>query len=87
MYRKSLEVNKQAMAVDERYFASSPSDPIYKFAYYPHNIHFLMVSAMMGGDGPTAVRAAEKLDASMAPEVVAQFAIMPRRRCAWPADR
>ncbi|HJW52958.1 MAG TPA: hypothetical protein VJ501_13170 [Burkholderiaceae bacterium] len=76
MYRKSLEVNKQAMAVDERYFASSPSDPIYKFAYYPHNIHFLMVSAMMGGDGPTAVRAAEKLDASMAPEVVAQFAIM-----------
>ena len=75
-YRKSLEVNKQAMAADERYFASSPSDPIYKSAYYPHNIHFLMVSAQMGGDGQTAIRAAERLDASMAPEVVAQFAIM-----------
>ena len=48
MYRKSLDVNKQAMAVDERYFASSPSDPIYKAAYYPHNIHFLMVSAHDG---------------------------------------
>ncbi len=60
MYRKSLDVNKRAMAVDERYFASSPSDPIYKAAYYPHNIHFLMVSAQMGGDGPTAIRAAEQ---------------------------
>jgi tetratricopeptide (TPR) repeat protein len=75
-YRKSLEVNKQAMAADERYFAKSPSDPIYKSAYYPHNIHFLMVSAQMGGDGPTAIRAAERLDASMAAEVVAQFPIM-----------
>jgi tetratricopeptide (TPR) repeat protein len=83
MYRKSLDVNKQAMAVDERYFASSPSDPIYKAAYYPHNIHFLMVSAQMGGDGPTAIRAAEKLDASMAPEVVAQFAIMQPVKAAF----
>jgi len=76
MYRKSLETNKQAMAVDEAYFKSSPSDPLYKAAYYPHNIHFLMVSAQMGGDGAAAISAAQKLDASMAPEVVAQFAIM-----------
>ena len=76
MYRESLETNKRAMAVDERYFASSPSDPLYKAAYYPHNIHFLMVSAQMGGDGQAAIAAAQKLDASMAPEVVAQFAIM-----------
>ncbi|HQR20221.1 MAG TPA: tetratricopeptide repeat protein [Burkholderiaceae bacterium] len=76
MYRKSLETNKQAMAVDEAYFKSSPSDPLYKAAYYPHNIHFLMVSAQMGGDGAAAIMAAEKLDASMTPEVVAQFAIM-----------
>jgi tetratricopeptide (TPR) repeat protein len=76
MYRESLETNKRAMAVDERYFASSLSDPLYKAAYYPHNIHFLMVSAQMGGDGQAAIAAAQKLDASMAPEVVAQFAIM-----------
>ena len=32
-------------------------------AYYPHNIHFVMVSAQMGGDGKTAIDAAGKLDA------------------------
>ena len=54
MYRDSLDINKRAIAVDERYFQTSPSDPLYKSAYYPHNIHFVMVSAQMGGDGATA---------------------------------
>ena len=76
MYRESLEANKRAIAVDERYFATSPSDPLYKSAYYPHNIHFLMVSAQMGGDGKTAVDAATKLDAAVPVEVVKQFAIL-----------
>jgi predicted Zn-dependent protease len=76
MYRESLEINKRAMAADERYFKTSPSDPLYKAGYYPHNIHFMMVSAQMGGDGPTAITAAGKLDASMQPEVVAKFPIM-----------
>ena len=76
MYRASLDTNKRAMAVDERYFRTSPSDPLYRAAYYPHNIHFLMVSAQMGGDGKAAIDAARKLDASMPAEVVAQFAIM-----------
>jgi tetratricopeptide (TPR) repeat protein len=74
MYRESLETNRRAMSVDERYFATSPSDPLYRSAYYPHNIHFLMVSAQMGGDGKSAIAAAEKLDASLSPEVVALFA-------------
>jgi tetratricopeptide (TPR) repeat protein len=74
MYRESLETNKRAMSVDERYFATSPSDPLYRSAYYPHNIHFLMVSAQMGGDGRSAIAAAEKLDASLSPEVVGLFA-------------
>ena len=65
-----------AMAVDERYFRTSPSDPLYKSAYYPHNIHFLMVSAQMGGDGKTAIDAATKLDASIPVELVRQFAIL-----------
>ena len=76
MYRESLQTNKKAIAVDERYFKTSPSDPLYKSAYYPHNIHFVMVSAQMGGDGPTAIAAAAKLDASIPPEVAKQFAIL-----------
>jgi tetratricopeptide (TPR) repeat protein len=76
MYRESLDVNRKAIGVDERYFRTSPSDPVYKGAYYPHNIHFLMVSAQMGGEGGTALAAAAKLDASMPVELVRQFAIM-----------
>lgn len=76
MYRESLEANRKAIAVDERYFQRSPSDPMYKSAYYPHNIHFVLVSAQMGGDGRTAIEAAAKLDASIAEEAVKQFAVL-----------
>ncbi|MFN3305070.1 MAG: hypothetical protein ACK44A_15345, partial [Roseateles sp.] len=76
LYRESLEANRRAMAVDEAYFSKSPSDPLYRSAYYPHNIHFLMVSAQMGGDGRTALEAAAKLDASMPVDVVKAFPIM-----------
>ena len=76
MYRDSLDINLRAIGVDERYFRTSPSDPLYATAYYPHNIHFLMVSAQMGGDGKTAVSAAQKLDAATPVEIVQQFAIL-----------
>jgi len=76
LYRDSLAVNKAAIAVDERYFKTSPSDPLYRSAYYPHNIHFVMVSAQMGGDARTALQAASKLDAAIAPEVAKQFSIL-----------
>lgn len=76
LYKDALEVNKRAMAADEEYFRTSPSDPMYKSAYYPHNIHFVLVSAQMGGDGPTAIDAAGKLDASLSDAVVEQFAAL-----------
>jgi tetratricopeptide (TPR) repeat protein len=76
LFKESLETNKRAMAVDEAYFAGSPSDPLYKAAYYPHNIHFVLVSAQMGGDGETAIQAADKLDAALADDVVARFPLL-----------
>lgn len=76
MYRESLATNLKAIAVDENYFKTSPSDPLYRSAYYPHNIHFVMVSAQRGGDGKTAIAAAAKLDAAVPSEVVEQFAIL-----------
>lgn len=76
LFKESLEINKRAMAVDEAYFATSPSDPLYKAAYYPHNIHFVLVSAQMGGDGKTAIDAAGRLDASLADDVVAEFPLL-----------
>lgn len=72
-YRRSLESNRRAVAIDERYFQGAASDPLYKFAYYPHNIHFVMVSAQMGGDGAAAIEAAGKLDAALPGELVQQF--------------
>ena len=76
LYKESLDANLQAVAVDERYFGRSGSDPVYKGAYYPHNIHFVMVSALMGGDGKTALEAANKLDKSLPPELVAKFPLI-----------
>lgn len=70
LYRDSLRANQQAILVDEAYFKNSPSDPMYRSAYYPHNIHFLMVSAQLGGDGDTALKAAAKLDAAVSEAVV-----------------
>ena len=75
-YRRSLDTNKLAVKVDEQYFRVSPSDPMYRSAYYPHNIHFVMVSAQMGGDGKAAIDAANKLDAAVPAELASQFQIM-----------
>lgn len=60
-YKDALEANRRAVAVDERYLAQVPAAGIYPLAYYPHNIHSLMSSAQMAGDGASAVAAAEKL--------------------------
>ncbi|MGJ7509286.1 hypothetical protein [Variovorax sp. GT1P44] len=76
MYRDSMTLNRKAEQIDENYFRTSPSDPIYKTAYYPHNIHFVMVSALMGGDGKTAVASAKKLDASVPMDLVKAFPIL-----------
>jgi tetratricopeptide (TPR) repeat protein len=62
LYKESLDANVAAIAVDEKYLKDNASDPMYRFAYYPHNVHFVMVSALMGGNGAVALDAAGKLD-------------------------
>jgi tetratricopeptide (TPR) repeat protein len=74
LYKDALQSNRDAIAVDEKYFSRSDSDPLYKGAYYPHNIHFLMVSALMGGEGKTALQAAAKLDNVLGHALVKEFA-------------
>ncbi len=60
-YKTALEANKAAVAIDEAYIAAAAPTGIYPAAYYPHNVHSLMASAQMAGDGDTAIAAAEKL--------------------------
>jgi tetratricopeptide (TPR) repeat protein len=67
-YLDSLAANRRAVAADEAYLESIGTAGIYPGAYYPHNIHFLMASAQMAGDGPTAVTSAEKLQATVTAE-------------------
>jgi tetratricopeptide (TPR) repeat protein len=64
-YKDSLAANIAAVKADEAYFAQVEAEGIYPYGYYPHNVHFVLVSAQMGGDGPTAIGAAEKLDRVM----------------------
>lgn len=76
LYKKALQSNLRAIEADENYFNRSDSDPVYKGAYYPHNIHFVMVSALMGGDGTTALAAAAKLDKSLPAPLVKEFGML-----------
>ena len=61
MYKEAVEANRQAVRADEVYIARSKPIGIYPQAYYPHNVHSLMVSAQMAGDGATVIESADKL--------------------------
>jgi len=61
-YLDALKDNRIAVKVDEKYLADTNAPMgVYRLGYYPHNVHFVMASAQMAGDGPTVIAAAEKL--------------------------
>lgn len=62
LYKEAIEANRQAVLADETYIARSAPVGIYPQAYYPHNVHSLMVSAQMAGDGATVIESAAKLE-------------------------
>jgi tetratricopeptide (TPR) repeat protein len=68
-YLDSLKANLAAAKADEALLAESPESGIYRYGYYPHNVHFVLVSAAMAGDGANAVAAAEKLGRVMSDEI------------------
>ena len=74
-YRDSLAANLRAVKVDESYIAAFQPSGVYPLGYYPHNVHFVMVSAQMGGDGKTVLASAEKLG-GLIPSEAAREALM-----------
>ncbi|MDX1581805.1 MAG: hypothetical protein R3360_09305, partial [Alphaproteobacteria bacterium] len=62
-YIDSLETNKDAVIADEDYLAQVQGSDVYRYGYYPHNVHFVLVSAQMADDPETVLQFAEKLDA------------------------
>jgi tetratricopeptide (TPR) repeat protein len=70
-YLDALASNKAAVAVDEAYIGEVQPEGPYPLAYYPHNVHFVLATAKMAGDAPTALAAAEKLQGVISGETAA----------------
>ncbi|HEX2116989.1 MAG TPA: tetratricopeptide repeat protein [Alphaproteobacteria bacterium] len=71
-YKEALKTNIDAVAADETYLKETGAPPgVYRLGYYPHNVHFVLATGQMSGDGPTVISAAEKLQ-SLIPEAVAK---------------
>jgi tetratricopeptide (TPR) repeat protein len=80
-YQDSAATNRAAVQADEAYLAKAKAEDIYRSGYYPHNIHFVLISAQMAGDRQTALAYAKrlegKIDDAMAARVGWIQAILP----------
>jgi tetratricopeptide (TPR) repeat protein len=70
-HHDSIAVNRDAVAADEAFLAQAgdSASPLWRFGYYPHNVHFLMVSAQLAGVKDEVVPAARKLAAITSEDV------------------
>ena len=75
-YADALQVNRDAIAADEMLLAQvgDEASPLYRFGYYPHNVHFLMVSAQLAGSQEDVFAAAAKLNDVTSDEVSEELA-------------
>ncbi|MCH2457432.1 MAG: tetratricopeptide repeat protein [Henriciella sp.] len=62
-WKKAIQANIDAIAADEAYIAESANGGFYGSVYYPHNVHFVIANAQLGGDASTALSMADKLSA------------------------
>jgi hypothetical protein len=71
MFEESLDANVVAVAVNEAYLAAAgdAASDMYRYGYYPHNLHFVMTSAQRAGAGDVALAMAERLDAALPMEM------------------
>lgn len=69
-YIDSLETNVKAVEVDRAYLKMTTGSDIYRYGYYPHNVHFVLISAQMAGDAAIALDYADQLDALIPMELV-----------------
>lgn len=60
-YKDSIAANIKAARADEEYLKVADDDGLYRFGYYPHNVHFLLSSAQMAGDMLTVASETERL--------------------------
>jgi tetratricopeptide (TPR) repeat protein len=75
-FRDSIEANLAAARADEAYLAGAGENPVYRYGYYPHNVHFIVTSAQMGGRPDIAIEQADKLARIVRVEIAQQLGFM-----------
>ena len=60
-YEDSYDQNAKAVAADEGYITTCGAQGIYPLGYYPHNIHFMVWSAMFEGRSAETLEMARKV--------------------------
>ena len=72
-FKDSIRANVAAANADEAYLKTSDDAGLYRFGYYPHNVHFIVASAQMAGDRATALDQARKLSTVLNTELSASM--------------
>ena len=73
-WKDSIRVNIDAARQDEAYIKESNDKGFVRYGYYPHNVHFIVTSAQMAGDLPTAIVEAKRLAGIVDAETATQIA-------------
>ena len=73
-WQDSIRANVMAARADEAWIRDSGDKGLVRYGYYPHNIHFIVTSAQMAGEMPTAIREARKLETVLDPDVSSKIA-------------
>jgi tetratricopeptide (TPR) repeat protein len=73
-WKDSIRVNVDAARKDEAYIRASNDKGFVRFGYYPHNVHFIVTSAQMAGDMPTAIRESRRLARNVDADTATQIA-------------
>ena len=73
-WRDSIRANVAAARADEAWIRDSGDTGLVRYGYYPHNVHFIVTSAQMAGEMPTAIREARKLETILDPGISSQIA-------------
>ncbi len=72
-YKDSMAANILAARADEDYLTKFGGDGMYRFGYYPHNVHFLLTSAQMAGDMYTTLSETERLKSILNVDIARQL--------------
>lgn len=72
-YQDSIDANVAAARADEAYLARAGGDGLYRYGYYPHNVHFLLTSAQMVGAMGMVASETERLKRILSIDVAKQL--------------